>query len=199
MSGLRFAAALAVMGLMSAVGGFAAVAVFSGKAVQAEGEKNIVQATEYQLQSADGTTRGVWGVTDEGMALFSIMDKQGNPRLNMAQSDKEGMLLSFMDGKNRLCMSQNVLPDGGAIITFYHPNGKTAFQVSSTGKGDSTLILNEKDQKSSAMVAILEDGRSVMALTKDGQVRYRAMLGKDGTPEAAFINEKNEYTWKAGK
>lgn len=78
MSGLRFTALAAVMGLMSLVGSFTAVAVFAGTGtkVSAEGESNVVQATEFQLLDGKGKTRGVWGVTEEGMGLLSLLDKR---------------------------------------------------------------------------------------------------------------------------
>lgn len=98
MSGLRFAAMTAVMGVMSMVGAFAAVAVFTdSKPVQAAGESNTVQATEFQLLDGSGNPRGVWGVTDEGMALFSLLDPKGKPRLSMATDKKSGTVITLTD------------------------------------------------------------------------------------------------------
>jgi hypothetical protein len=205
MSRLRFAALTAVMGLMSMVGAFAAVAVFTGgQPVSADGESKVVQATEFQLLDGNGTARGVWGVTDEGMSLFSLLDPKGKPRLTLATDKKNGTVITLTDHDGKQRMTQAVKADGMAVITYYHPDGETqAFQVSTTGEGESSLILYDKTKTNSILASVMSDGRSVLALERNNDVRFRAMLGTDGTPEMGFItkNEKGkmQYTWQAGK
>lgn len=203
MSRLRFAAMTAVMGLTSMVGAFAAVAVFAGdKPVQADGESKVIQATEFQLMDGNGNPRGVWGVTDEGMALFSLLDPKGKPRLSMATDKKSGTVITLTDHDGKQRMTQAVNAEGMAVITYYHPDGKTqAFQVSTSGEGESSLILYDKTKKNSILASVLADGRSVFALEHNNVTRFRTMLGADGEPEMGFI-EKGEkglrYTWQAG-
>lgn len=203
MSGLRFAAMTAVMGVMSMVGAFAAVAVFTdSKPVQAAGESNTVQATEFQLLDGSGNPRGVWGVTDEGMALFSLLDPKGKPRLSMATDKKSGTVITLTDHDGKQRMTQAVNAEGMAVITYYHPDGQTqAFQVSTSGEGESSLILYDKTKKNSILASVLADGRSVLALEHDNVTRFRTMIGKGGEPEMGFIEKTKDglrYTWQAG-
>jgi hypothetical protein len=202
MSRLRFAAMLAVMGTMSLVGAFSAVAVFmEAKPVQAEGESKTVTATSFQLVDGAGKSRGIWAADDDTVA-FSLLDSKERPRLTMANEKKRGTVITFTDnhGKNR--MTQAVTPEGLAIITYFHPDGETvAFQVSTTGEGESSLILYDKSKKNSILASVLADGRSVIALEHDEVTRFRTMIGTNGEPEMGFI-EKGEkglrYTWQAG-
>lgn len=203
MSRFQFAAMTAVMGVMSLLGAFAAVAVFVGdRPVQADGENKVVQATEYQLLDGKGNPRGVWGVTDEGMALFSLMDPKGKPRLSMATDKKSGTVITLTDHDGTQRMTQAVNAEGMAVITYYHPDGKTqAFQVSTSGEGESSLILYDKTKKNSILASVLSDGRSVIAMESNDVTRFRAMLGKGGEPEMGFIEKTKDglrYTWQAG-
>lgn len=226
MSRFQFAAMTAVMGVMSLVGAFAAVAVFvDSKPVQADGEDKVIQATEFQLVDGQGKARGVWGVTDEGMALFSLLDPKGKPRLSMATDNKSGTVITLTDsdGTQRMTqavnaegmavimltdsngtqrMKQTVNAEGVAMTTYYHPDGKTqAFQVSTSGEGESSLILYDKTKKNSILASVLADGRSVIAMESNDVTRFRAMLGKNGEPEMGFIEKGDKglrYTWQAG-
>lgn len=100
-------------------------------------------------------------------------------------------------------MMQAVTPEGIAIITYYHPDGTTpAFQVSTSGEGESSLIMYDKTKKNSLMASVLADGRSVIALEHDNVVRFRTMLAANGEPELGFLNKvdgKLTYTWWAGQ
>lgn len=203
MSRFQFAAMTAVMGVMSLVGAFAAVAVFvDSKPVQADGEDKVIQATEFQLVDGQGKARGVWGVTDEGMALFSLLDPKGKPRLSMATDKKSGTVITLTDSDGTQRMTQAVNAEGMAVITYYHPDGKTqAFQVSTSGEGESSLILYDKTKKNSILASVLADGRSVIAMESNDVTRFRAMLGKNGEPEMGFIEKGDKglrYTWQAG-
>lgn len=203
MSRFQFAAMTAVMGVMSLVGAFAAVAVFvDSKPVQADGEEKVIQATEFQLVDGQGKARGVWGVTDEGMALFSLLDPKGKPRLSMATDKKSGTVITLTDSDGTQRMTQAVNAEGMAVITYYHPDGKTqAFQVSTSGEGESSLILYDKTKKNSILASVLADGRSVIAMESNDVTRFRAMLGKNGEPEMGFIEKGDKglrYTWQAG-
>jgi hypothetical protein len=203
MSRFQFAAMTAVMGVMSLVGAFAAVAVFvDSKPVQADGEDKVIQATEFQLVDGQGKARGVWGVTDEGMALFSLLDPKGKPRLSMATDKKSGTVITLTDSDGTQRMTQAVNAEGMAVITYYHPDGKTqAFQVSTSGEGESSLILYDKTKKNSILASVLADGRSVIAMESNEVTRFRAMLGKNGEPEMGFIEKGDKglrYTWQAG-
>ena len=126
----------------------------------------------------------------------------GKPRLSMATDKKSGTVITLTDHDGKQRMTQAVNAEGMAVITYYHPDGQTqAFQVSTSGEGESSLILYDKTKKNSILASVLADGRSVLALEHDNVTRFRTMIGKGGEPEMGFIEKTKDglrYTWQAG-
>lgn len=152
-------------------------------------------------------------------ARISLLDDKGNPRYTVTQ-EADGSVMEFYadaKGKHRFVTSSKA--GGEVMLMMGGPEGEQYVTLMAGPKEPTTLLMNSGGGKGQAMLfarddqatmqlscnkgqvltAVLEDGRPVMALSKDDNLRLRAMLGEKGDPEFIFLNDKREATWRAGK
>ena len=67
------------------------------------------------------------------------------------------------------------------------------------GRGQSTIQLSDAENRAGWLASVIQDGRSVMALAKDGKLRIRAMTSAGASPELVFLDDARNKTWSAGE
>jgi len=223
MRALRFALALALMGVMSLGGGFLAVVLLlDTDAAQAGAPADtVLRASALEIVDSDGVVRARIG-TKGGDSLLALYDEKGTRRYRavyersrdrvsvyladntgddryLLSHTKEGeSLLSFLGEKDAKLMTILAGEEQASSLLLMDPKSKRQVTVFA-GRGNTTMQLADEAGQAGWLASVVQDGRSVMALAKDGKLRIRAMTGADTTPELVFLDDKRNKTWAAGK
>ena len=213
MTRMQFGLALAVMGMMSLAGSFAAVAMLhSGAPLQAQpvdpeaAKPGKVTASEFNLVDANGNVRAVLDVGENGEARFTLLDAAGNGRVQMNSGgdrsfmalldnsqtlryvvgqDKDGSVIqAFSDSKGRKRMVQSLTNDTDTLFGMMNEKGASAMTLMAGPKQASTLLLTDQTGKNAATLFAKDDQTSLSLVCGDGQL-LNAVLG-DGRPVFAL-------------
>ncbi|MDJ0522441.1 MAG: hypothetical protein QNJ90_10265 [Planctomycetota bacterium] len=221
MNGKQYAIALAVMALMAAAGGFAAIAVLLDPSpVQAA--PDALQTRALEVVDASGKVRARLAVDANGDVALRFLDAKGTKRseyIHEAANDRTTLDFRDAGGEQRWIASltrenDTVLAFTGAgdekyvtllagprhASTLILKDPKTKQMVTTfAGRGQASFQLNDKNGKGGYVCSVLGDGRSVFALSKDGKLRIRGMVKEDASPQLVFLDDLRRQTWSAGK
>ncbi len=218
MTSMQYIIGLAFTGTMALAGAFAAVGIMQPTQVGAQEGIGAVKATEFQLVDKNGNVRIQLDVGKDGDARFSMLDDKGAVRLQ-ANSGGEKAYVSLLDGagKVRYLVAHNT-KDDMVMETYTDAEGRNRFVSSLRKDGDAVISFSNSEGKSVVTLmgsdglaslqlaggenllqnSILSDGRAFIAMQNGKTVRFRGMIGADGTPKLEFLNTEKKVTWSAG-
>lgn len=140
MTRARFLISLAVMAGFSMAGGaLASLLVLRAPLARAQEAPGIVSATEIHLVDADGKRRASLNVAEGGEVLFSMMDAQQRPRVQLAAGAAKGSLGLLDERGTPRCTLSRTETDDRVTLAFADEAGEARTLCALTAAGDSLL------------------------------------------------------------
>ena len=147
-----------------------------------------VTAESFVVVDSAGKPRAGLFMGESGVAL-RLADSAGKVRLGLEVDDKGGTHVLMSDGAGKLRLRLDVDDKGEPCVTMSGGAGKAS--VSLSGGNSPALDLYGPTGKSSATLAVLEDGPGFILRGTDGKTRAMLTTGKDGAALGLYgENEK---------
>lgn len=124
----------------------------------------VVQARAFELVDADGRSRGLWNVADDGTTRLALRDRRGEQRLNLTvlQSGHPGLSFVNEDGERRVVLG--ILPDETSNLVFADADGVPRAVLGLSRARSANLLLADGDGVSRIGLALDRAGSGSVLL-----------------------------------
>ena len=139
-----------------------------GSPVRPSVPPGVVEAQRFVLRDASGAARATLGTTDEGLPLLVFLDRDGEARAILGQTQ-----LSLSDER------------GSAVKLLVNPGGTPALRL-------------EKDRRLRAVLGMTSEGTLALGFYgQDGTGRALLDVGADGSPGLTLFAAGGKVAWSA--
>lgn len=169
------------------VGGAISGHIFGPATVDAAAHPHAVMAQKFVLIDAHGKTRGVFNVTDKGVAQLGVFDGAGTLRAGIGVGSAGAPALGIYgkDGKTR---AEVGLAGGVAEVRLYDAAGVKHVALGVSSDGVSGLALLDKDGHDRASLVLEQSGTPALRFADtSGASRIGIDVTPDGLPGIALL------------
>lgn len=171
-----------------------------GDAALPEYRRKVVEATEFRIVDSKGVVRGLYGLTKSDDMTLTLHDGDGQPRALVSASVDGSSNIKLLDPNGIERVVQSLSPDGLSGFALNGADGRADLSLTATAEGENAIVLYGKnDDQVGVGLSVLEDGRSLMILGKDGSERLRLIVDEKGEPKLYFLNEDGTSYYSAGE
>ena len=124
---------------------------------------------------------------------FELVDREGRVRGVLGDLGFGSVGMSLRDGEGILRVGLSVVPDGRAVVSFFHKDGKPRAALGVGPNGSPAMLLTRGDGKRQIELAYAADGgaRLRMVATK-GQAGAALGMFPDGSPYLVLQGTKKD-------
>ena len=127
------------------------------------GSPQSVAARQFVLRDARGTTRGAWGMAEDGAVRFVLSDAAGRQRVRLSLLQDGSAGLSFADSADRKLAVLGLLPDHTTNLALTDPAGIPRVVLGVSPNGSSNLVF--ADQSGATRAGLGVDSRGLGTFT----------------------------------
>jgi hypothetical protein len=175
---------MTLVGIAIVVGVTVAMFWYSGRFGFAGGVPESVAARQFTLRDADGSTRGVWGVGEDGTVRLQLSDARGRPRVRVSLLADGSSGLSFADSTDHKVVVLGAFPDQSTSFVMSDRAGVARAVLGISSAGASNLVFADRDGSTKAGLGVDSRGQSSFTLTDRG-----ARQAEEAPPEADTTDE----------
>ena len=153
--------ALLSAGLVAAT----ALAVIAfGSSVLLRGRADAVETQQLVLHDAQGISRAVMRVADDGTASLVLQDRNATARLRLSVLDNGAPGISLLDNRGRSRAVLAFLPEQGGTLVFADEQGNTRAVLGLSGPQGASLAFLDATGATRANIGIDEDGEPTFGI-----------------------------------
>jgi hypothetical protein len=130
------------------------------------GSPSTVSARQFVLRDSDGTTRGAWGLGDDGAVRFVLNDGEGRQRVRLSLLRDGSAGLSFADSADRKLAVFGLLPDYTTNLALTDPAGIPRAVLGVSPNGSSNLVFADRSGSTRAGLGVDSRGLGTFTLAE---------------------------------
>lgn len=130
------------------------------------GSPNTVSARQFVLRDNTGTTRGAWGLGDDGAVRLVLNDGEGRQRVRLSLLKDGSAGLSFADSADRKLAVFGLLPDYTTNLALTDPAGIPRAVLGVSPNGSSNLVFADRSGSTRAGLGVDSRGMGTFTLTE---------------------------------
>lgn len=176
---------MTLVGIAIVVGVTVAVFWYSGRFGFGGGVPESVAARQFTVRDADGATRGVWGVGQDGTVRLQLSDAKGRPRVRLSLLADGSAGLSFADTIDHKVVVLGAFPDQSTSFVMSDRSGVPRAVLGISSAGASNLVFADRDGSTKAGLGVDSRGQSSFTLTDKAARQVEEAPDVDSTDEAA--------------
>jgi hypothetical protein len=166
---LRRFGTMMLVGMAIVLGVTLAVFVYSGSFGIGVPE-NIV-ARQFTIRDAQGTSRGTWGIAEDGTVRFLLSDLSGRPRVRMSLLPDGSSGVSLADSADRKLLVLGALPDQSTSFVMSDRLGVPRAVLGMATNGSANLVFADREGATKAGLGVDARGQASFTLTDRGFVQ----------------------------
>ena len=133
------------------------------------GSPLIVSARQFVLRDNEGTTRGAWGLGEDGAVRLVLNDGEGRQRVRLSLLRDGSAGLSFADSADRKLAVFGLLPDYTTNLALTDPAGIPRVVLGVSPNGSSNLVFADRSGNTRAGLGVDSRGLGTFTLAeRDG-------------------------------
>jgi hypothetical protein len=156
------------VGLALVLGATAAVFWYSGRFGLAGGVPENLTAHQFTIRDEQGTTRGTWGLAEDGTIRFQLSDLRGTPRVRLSLLGDGSAGLSFSDTSDKKLVVIGALPDQSTSFVMSDHSGVPRAVLGMSSNGSSNLVFADRDGATKAGLGVDARGQGAFTLADRG-------------------------------
>jgi len=125
--------------------------------------QNIV-ARQFTLRNADGTTRGTWGVAEDGTVRLMLSDGKGRARVRLSLLADGSAGLSFADTADHKLVVLGSLPDQTSSFVISSGAGVPRAVLGVSGAGAANLVFADQGGATKTSVGVDAKGKGAFTV-----------------------------------
>jgi len=158
---LRSAGRTMLVGMAILLGITFAVFIYSGSF--GAGVARNVTARQFTVLDSKGTSRGTWGIADDGAVRFILSDQAGRPRVRVSLLPDGSSGISLADTSDRKLLVLGALPDLSTSFVMSDHGGVPRAVLGMSANGSANLVFADRDGATKAGLGV--DGRGQGSFT----------------------------------
>jgi hypothetical protein len=148
------------------VGLAAAVFWYTGRFGIAGAVPQNIVARQFTLRNADGTTRGTWGVADDGTVRLLLNDAKGRARVRMSLLADGSAGLSFADTADHKLIVMGSLPDQTSSFVMSSGAGVPRAVLGISGAGAANLVFADQGGATKTSLGVDAKGKGAFTVAE---------------------------------
>jgi hypothetical protein len=172
-----------LVGMAVVIGVTLAVFLYSGSF--GAGVAQNVTARQFTIRDAKGTSRGTWGVTEDGTVRFLLSDPSGRPRVRLSLLADGSSGLSFADSADRKLVVVGALPDQSTSFVMSDHQGVPRVVLGMSSNGSANVVFADRDGATKAGLGVDGRGQGSFTLADRGFAQPAAEPEPDVSTEDA--------------
>ncbi|MDF3052918.1 MAG: hypothetical protein K0S19_1023 [Geminicoccaceae bacterium] len=125
-----------------------------------------VSAQQFVLRDNDGTTRGAWGLGEDGAVRLVLNDGEGRQRVRLSLLRDGSAGLSFADSADRKLAVFGLLPDYTTNLALTDPAGIPRAVLGVSPNGSSNLVFADRSGSTRAGLGVDSRGLGTFTLAE---------------------------------
>ena len=125
-----------------------------------------VSAQQFVLRDNDGTTRGAWGLGEDGAVRLVLNDREGRQRVRLSLLRDGSAGLSFADSADRKLAVFGLLPDYTTNLALTDPAGIPRAVLGVSPNGSSNLVFADRSGSTRAGLGVDSRGLGTFTLAE---------------------------------
>jgi hypothetical protein len=158
---LRSAGRTMLVGMAIVLGITVAVFIYSGSF--GVGVPQSIAARQFIIRDGKGTSRGTWGIADDGTVRFILSDQNGRPRVRVSLFQDGSSGVSLADSADRKLVVLGALPDQSTSFVMSDHAGVPRAVLGMSANGSANLVFADRDGATKAGLGV--DGRGQGSFT----------------------------------
>jgi hypothetical protein len=158
---LRSAGRTMLVGMAIVLGITVTVFIYSGSL--GAGVSRNITARQFTIRDAKGTSRGTWGIADDGTVRFVLSDQSGRPRVRVSLFADGSSGVSLADSADRKLVVLGALPDQSTSFVMSDHAGVPRAVLGMSANGSANLVFADRDGATKAGLGV--DGRGQGSFT----------------------------------
>jgi hypothetical protein len=130
------------------------------------GSPDTVSARQFVLRDGKGTSRGAWGLGDDGAVRLVLSDGQGRQRVRLSLLQDGSAGLSFADSADRKLAVFGLLPDYTTNLALTDPAGIPRAVLGVSPNGSSNLVFADRSGSTRAGLGVDSRGLGTFTLAE---------------------------------
>lgn len=176
-----------LLGMAVILGITLAVFVYSGSF--GVGVPENIAARQFTIRDGEGTSRGTWGVAEDGTVRFLLSDLSGRPRVRVSLLPDGSSGVSLADSADRKLIVLGALPDQSTSFVMSDRSGVPRAVLGMATNGSANLVFADREGATKAGLGVDARGQGSFTLTDRGFVQP-AEPEPDTTEEPADTQPK---------
>ena len=178
---LRSAGRTMLVGMAIVLGITVAVFIYSGSF--GAGVSRNIAARQFTIRDGKGTSRGTWGVADDGTVRFILSDQSGHPRVRVSLFPDGSSGVSLADSADRKLVVLGALADHSTSFVMSDNAGVPRAVLGMSPNGSANLVFADRDGATKAGLGVDGRGQGSFTLADRGGVQPAAEPEPDTTDE----------------
>jgi hypothetical protein len=150
-----------LVGMAVMLGITLAVFLYSGSF--GAGTPQNIAARQFTIRDAKGTSRGTWGIAEDGTVRFILSDLSGRPRVRLSLLPEGSSGLSFADSADHKLLVLGALPDQSTSFVMSDRQGVPRAVLGMSANGSANLVFADREGSTKAGLGV--DGRGQGSFT----------------------------------
>lgn len=152
--------------VLAAVLGLGAALIWYSVRSGLPGSPNTVSARQFLLRDNTGTTRGAWGLGDDGAVRIVLSDAEGRQRVRLSLLRDGSAGISFSDSADRKLAVFGLLPDYTTNLALTDPAGIPRAVLGVSPNGSSNLVFADRSGSTRAGLGVDSRGMGTFTLAE---------------------------------
>jgi hypothetical protein len=170
-----------LVGMAVMLGITLAVFLYSGSF--GAGTPQNIAARQFTIRDAKGTSRGTWGVAEDGTVRFLLSDMNGRPRVRLSLLPEGSSGLSFADSADHKLLVLGALPDQSTSFVMSDRQGVPRAVLGMSANGSANLVFADREGATKAGLGVDGRGQGSFTLADRGFAQPAAEPEPDTTDE----------------
>jgi hypothetical protein len=176
-----------LLGMAIMLGITLAVFIYSGSF--GVGVPENIAARQFTIRDGKGTSRGSWGVAEDGTVRFLLSDLSGRPRVRVSLLPDGSSGVSLADSGDRKLIVLGALPDQSTSFVMSDRSGVPRAVLGMSPNGSANLVFADREGATKAGLGVDARGQGSFTLADRGFVQP-VEPEPDTTEEAADSQPK---------
>jgi len=178
---LRRFGTIMLVGMAVMLGITLAVFLYSGSF--GAGTPQNIAARQFTIRDAKGTSRGTWGIAEDGTVRFLLSDLSGRPRVRLSLLPEGSAGLSFADSTDHKLVVLGALPDQSTSFVMSDRQGVPRAVLGMSANGSANLVFADREGATKAGLGVDGRGQGSFTLADRGFGQPAAEPEPDTTDE----------------
>jgi hypothetical protein len=172
-----------IVGMAVILGVTFAVFIYSGSF--GAGVPRNIAARQFTILDDKGTSRGTWGIAEDGTVRFMLSDRRGRPRVRLSLLPEGSSGLSFADSADRKLLVLGALPDQSTSFVMSDHQGVPRVVLGMSSNGSANVVFADREGATKAGLGVDGRGQGSFTLTDRGFQQPTAEPEPDASAEEA--------------